>query len=172
RFPTEDQSHVSLPATLPTASSLVLLTTVSAVGLVLGSVKIRGIGLGSAGVLFVGLIAGSLGFVLEHSVLEFVREFGLMLFVFMMGLQLGPGFFASLRRTGLKLNVFAVAIVFLGFLCTWLCGVLFHIEPGARLGLFSGATTNTPSLGAAQQALLSVNASDLQRGRGGGGEGV
>ena len=139
-----------------------MLSLVGAGGLALGSVKVRGIGLGSAGVLFAGLIVGSLGFRLDHAVLEFLREFGLMLFVFMMGLQLGPGFFASLRKAGVKLNLFAVAIVIVGFLCTWLCGVLFHIQPGARLGLFSGATTNTPSLGAAQQALQAINASDLQ----------
>jgi putative transport protein len=155
-------SLVQSTASLSTASSLILLTTVSAAGLGLGAVKIRGIGLGSAGVLFVALFAGSLGFSLDHSVLEFLRELGLMLFVFMMGLQLGPGFFASLRKAGVQLNACAIAIVILGFLCTWLCGVLFHIEPGARLGLFSGATTNTPSLGAAQQALLSMNAPDLQ----------
>jgi len=153
---------VHSPTTLSTAYSLVLLTSVSAAGLMLGAVKIRGIGLGSAGVMFVGLIAGSLGFALDHEVMDFLREFGLMLFVFMMGLQLGPGFFASLRRAGIKLNACAIAIVLLGFLATWFCGVLFQIEPGARLGLFSGATTNTPSLGAAQQALAAVYASELQ----------
>ncbi len=147
---------------LSTAYSLVLLTVVSAAGLAMGAVKIRGIGLGSAGVLFMGLLAGSLGFSLDHSVLEFLRELGLMLFVFMMGLQLGPGFFASLRKAGVRLNALAIIIVLLGFLCTWLCGVIFHIEPGARLGLFSGATTNTPSLGAAQQAMLAAHAPDSQ----------
>ena len=150
------------PATLSTAASLILLTSVSAAGLALGNLKIRGIGLGSAGVLFVGLIAGSLGFSLDHAVLEFVRELGLMLFVFMMGLQLGPGFFDSLRKAGVRLNAMAVAIVVLGFLCTWACGVVFHLQPGARLGLFSGSTTNTPSLGAAQQALTAINAPDAQ----------
>lgn len=140
-----------------TSESLILLSTVAAGGLALGSVKVRGIGLGSAGVLFVGLIVGSFGFGLEHAVLEFLREFGLMLFVFTMGLQLGPGFFASLRKAGMKLNAFAAAIVILGFLSTWLCGLLFALPPGARLGLFSGATTNTPSLGAAQQAMLSAH---------------
>jgi len=153
---------VHSPATLSTAASLILLTSVSAAGLILGNLRIRGIGLGSAGVLFVGLIAGSLGFSLDHAVLEFLRELGLILFVFMMGLQLGPGFCASLRKSGVRLNAFAVVIVLLGFLCTWLCGVIFHIQPGARLGLFSGATTNTPSLGAAQQALMAVSAPDMQ----------
>ena len=146
-----------------TAESLILLTAVAAGGLMLGAVKVRGVGLGSAGVLFAGLIVGSFGFRMEPEVLEFLREFGLMLFVFTMGLQLGPGFFASLRKAGIRLNAFAVAIVLVGFLCTWLCGVLFNIEPGARLGLFSGATTNTPSLGAAQQAMLAIGAAADQK---------
>jgi len=110
----------------------------------------------------VGLIAGSLGFHLDHEVLDFLREFGLMLFVFMMGLQLGPGFFASMRKAGFRLNALALAVVLTGFLCTWAYGVLLHLEPGARVGLFSGATTNTPSLGAAQQALLAVGAPEAQ----------
>lgn len=143
---------------ISTASSLILLCSVAAGGLMLGAVKVRGVGLGSAGVLFVGLIAGSFGLALDHAVLEFLREFGLMLFVFTMGLQLGPGFFASLRKAGLKLNALAAAIVIGGFLCTWLCGVLLSLQPGARLGLFSGATTNTPSLGAVQQALIAIHA--------------
>ena len=146
-------------ASSTTATSLILLTAVAAGGLALGSLKIRGIGLGSAGVMFVGLGVGSLGFHLEPAVLEFLREFGLMLFVFTMGLQLGPGFFASLKKAGLKLNLCALAIVIGGGLCTWLCGMLFQIAAGARLGIFSGATTNTPSLGAAQQAMLSAGAS-------------
>jgi putative transport protein len=138
------------------AYSLALLMVVAAGGLALGNMKIRGVGLGSAGVLFFSLIVGSFGFKLEQSVMEFLREFGLMLFVFTMGLQLGPGFFASLRKAGLQLNVLAVVTVVFGALATWLCGVMFEIQPGARLGLFSGATTNTPSLGAAQQAMLSA----------------
>ena len=146
-----------------TAISLILLTSVAAGGLMLGAVKVRGVGLGSAGVLFAGLIIGSFGFHIEPGVLEFLREFGLMLFVFTMGLQLGPGFFASLRKAGIRLNAFAVAIVIIGFLCTWACGVLFSIAPGARLGLFSGATTNTPSLGAAQQAMMAVGAAEDQK---------
>lgn len=135
-----------------------LLASVAAGGLALGAVKIRGVGLGSAGVLFVGLLVGSLGFGLEAAVAEFLREFGLMLFVFTMGLQLGPGFFDSLRRAGLSLNLLAVSIVLAGAFCTWLCGHGFGIAAGARLGLFSGATTNTPSLGAAQQALQTIQA--------------
>lgn len=155
-----------LTAQLPhasTAASLIALSAVAAGGLALGSIKIRGVSLGSSGVLFAGLLVGALGFHLEPSVMEFLREFGLMLFVFTMGLQLGPGFFASLKRAGLKLNAFAVAIVLIGGLCTWACGAIFHIQPGARLGLFSGATTNTPSLGAAQQAMQAMGAAEEQK---------
>lgn len=150
-------------AAVSIASSLILIATICGGGLILGSLKIRGIGLGSAGVMFVGLLAGALGWGLNHEVLEFLREFGLLLFVFMMGLQLGPGFFASLRKTGLKLNALALGIVISGFLCVWLLAAIFDIQPGARLGLFSGSTTNTPSLGAAQQALISMHAPDDQR---------
>jgi putative transport protein len=141
-----------------TATSLILLSAVAAGGLALGAVKLRGVGLGSAGVLFVGLLVGSFGFGMDPAVTEFLREFGLMLFVFTMGLQLGPGFFASLRQAGLRLNLLAIAIVVSGALFTWFCGVTFDIAAGARLGIFSGATTNTPSLGAIQQALQAIAA--------------
>ena len=151
------------PAHVDAAASLMLLSSVAAGGLALGAVKVRSIGLGSAGVLFAGLLVGSLGFQLEPNVAGFLREFGLMLFVFTMGLQLGPGFFDSLRRSGLGLNALALGVVLAGALATWLSGLLFQIEPGARLGIFSGATTNTPSLGAAQQALQSLEAPADQR---------
>lgn len=158
----EPPSHMHNATVFSPGASLVLLTVISAAGLALGHLRLRGVGLGSAGVLFVGLFAGSLGFGIDHTVLEFLREFGLMLFVFTMGLQLGPGFFASLRRAGARLNAFALGIVLLGFLITWACGLLFHLAPAARVGLFSGATTNTPSLGAAQQALVAANVPDSQ----------
>ncbi|MDH4476122.1 MAG: putative transporter [Verrucomicrobiaceae bacterium] len=141
-----------------TATSLILLSAVAAGGLALGAVKLRGVGLGSAGVLFVGLLVGSFGLGMDPAVTEFLREFGLMLFVFTMGLQLGPGFFASLRQAGLRLNLLAIAIVITGALFTWFFGVTFDIAVGARLGIFSGATTNTPSLGAIQQALQAIAA--------------
>src|SRR3569623_556622 len=90
-------SHMHNATVFSPGTSLVLLTVVSAAGLALGHLRLRGVGLGSARVMFVGLVAGSLGFGIDHTVLEFLREFGLMLFVFTMCLQLGPGFFASLR---------------------------------------------------------------------------
>lgn len=148
----EVSSHAS------TALSLIVLSAAGAGGLMLGAVKVRGISLGSAGVLFAGLLIGALGWSLDAEVLDFVREFGLMLFVFTMGLQLGPGFFASLKKAGLRLNALALGVVLAGFLCTWLAVMLLDLAPGAAPGLLSGATTNTPSLGAARQAMEAVGA--------------
>jgi putative transport protein len=116
-----------------------------------------GVGLGIAGVLFAGILVGHCGIQIESEILEFVREFGLILFVFTIGLQLGPGFFASLRKQGLKLNVLAVAVVLLGVAMTLLfVNRVLGVNFVAALGLFSGATTNTPSLGATQQTLKTL----------------
>jgi putative transport protein len=149
---------------LSTAHSLVLLMSVSAAGLAVGTIRLFGVQFGAAGVLFVGLLAGALGLRVDHTLLDFLREMGLMLFVFMMGLQLGPGFLASLRKAGLPLNSLALGIVASGFFATWVCGVLLGMEPAALSGLFAGSTTNTPSLGAAQQALVTTQAPAPQLG--------
>lgn len=149
-----------LHASHPVAHAIGALALVSLTGLAFGNLKLRGIGLGSAGVLFAGIVFGhfarQMGQPVDHHLLDFVREFGLVLFVFTIGLQLGPGFFASLRQQGLKLNGLAAAIVLSGAATAALMGWLLHIDFAAVLGLFSGATTNTPSLGAAQQALASL----------------
>lgn len=143
----------------PVAWAVLVLSLVGALGLVIASVKFRGVGLGIAGVLFAGILVGHCGIHIESEILEFVREFGLILFVFTIGLQLGPGFFASLRRQGLKLNVLAVAVVGLGVVTTLLFVNRFMgVDFIASLGLFSGATTNTPSLGATQQTLKTLEA--------------
>jgi len=136
-----------------TAQAIAIIALVCMAGMVLGSVKVRGIGLGTAGVLFAGILVGSVSKPIDHKTLEFVKEFGLVLFVFCIGLQLGPGFFASLRRMGMRLNLLAGAIVVLGALLAVGLGWLLDIDSAAVLGLFAGATTNTPSLGAAQQTL-------------------
>ncbi len=136
-----------------TGLALVILAGVATFGLALGAIKFKGIGLGSTGVLFAGLIVGSFAVPIEPDTLHFVREFGLLLFVFTMGLQLGPGFFASLRAAGLASNLLAVGIVVTGGLIVYGCGVFLKLEPGILPGLFSGSTTNTPSLGAVQQAM-------------------
>jgi putative transport protein len=136
----------------PIAHAILVLSVVIVLGLSVGGLKYRGLGLGTVGVLFSGIVAGHFGWTIEPAVLDFVKEFGLILFVFTIGLQLGPGFLAALRRNGLALNSLALVIVLLGGGLTVLLAKL-GINPFAALGLFSGATTNTPSLGAAQQTL-------------------
>ncbi len=140
------------------ARTVILLGITCAAGTALGKIKIRGIGLGVAGVLFAGIVLGHFQLTFDHHVLEFVREFGLILFVYALGLQIGPGFFASLRSRGLVLNLFAAGIVLLGVLIASLWIVLEKVSVPAGAGLLSGATTNTPSLAAAQQALAEVQA--------------
>jgi len=135
------------------ALAVLILSIVSIVGLGLSTLKFRGIGLGITGVLFSGLLFGHLGWNIDDSVLQFVKEFGLILFVFTIGLQIGPGFFSSLRQQGLPSNLCAAAIVVVGAVVTVIAGWILGIHPFACAGLFSGATTNTPSLGAVQQAI-------------------
>ncbi len=136
--------------------ALVILLSVSALGLALGALKLRGVGLSTAGVLFVALVFGHFGAHVDEHVLEFARELGLILFVFSIGMQVGPGFFASLRRQGLRLNLLAVAVVALGVALTLVAHWVGRVPLPAAVGLLAGATTNTPSLAAAQQALHEV----------------
>jgi putative transport protein len=140
----------------PVAHAIGILALVCVAGMAVGSLKVRGVGLGTAGVLFAGILTGYFGKPVDHATLEFVKEFGLILFVFTIGLQLGPGFLASLRQQGLALNALAATVVALGALTAPALGWLLGIDPAAVLGLLSGATTNTPSLGAAQQTLTTL----------------
>ena len=142
-----------LHQTQPIAHAIGALAFVCVLGMALGSLKFRGIGLGTAGVLFAGIVVGHFGEPVDHHTLDFVKEFGLILFVFTIGLQLGPGFFAALRQQGFKLNLLAAAIVILGAVSAPLIGWLAHFDHAAVLGIFSGASTNTPSLGAGTQTL-------------------
>lgn len=135
------------------AGSVLILSVVAALGLALGSIRIYSVQLGIAGVLFSGLVCGHFGMGMNEHVLEFAREFGLILFVYTIGLQVGPGFFSSLKREGLPLNLMAASIVLLGVAVT-ICIIFFGgIETPVAVGMFSGGTTNTPSLAAAGQAL-------------------
>ena len=134
-------------------SAILILALVAGLGLALGSLRIRGVGLGIAGVLFAGIAFGHFGIQIEDRMRELARELGLVLFVYSIGLQVGPGFFASLRRHGLRLNLLAASIVLLGVATALVLRFAGGIEPAAVVGLLSGATTNTPSLAAAQQAL-------------------
>ena len=139
------------------ALTISVLALVAVVGLWLGNIKIRGVGFGIGGVLFGGIFVGhfadQLGWVLSADMLHFIQEFGLILFVYTIGIQVGPGFFASLRVSGLRLNLFAFGIVVMGGLVTAILHKLFAIPLPVVLGIFSGAVTNTPALGAGQQIL-------------------
>lgn len=137
----------------PTTQAIVVVALVCAAGMALGSFRIRKIGLGSAAVLFVAIAAGAWSTPIDPATLEFLRDFGLILFIYCIGLQLAPGFLASLRRVGLPLNLLAVAVVAIGTCVAVTLGWLTGMAPAARLGVLCGATTNTPSLAAAQQAL-------------------
>ena len=142
------------------ARTVILLGITGGLGIAIGKIKVWNVSLGSAGVLFVGLVLGHFNLGFQHDVLEFIREFGLILFVYTLGLQIGPGFFASLRARGFILNMFAMLIVLLGagIAALWISTGLVKVPEG--VGLLSGAATNTPSLAAAGQALKEVNAGD------------
>lgn len=144
------------------ARILLMLSLIAAAGLALGQLKVRGVGLGIGGVLFAGIAGGhaakALGVTLDTHVLHFLREFGLVLFVYTIGVQVGPGFFAALKRSGLTLNLLAASLVLLGVAVAVAIHLLAGVPLPAVLGIFSGAVTNTPSLGAAQQILQEMGA--------------
>lgn len=136
--------------------SIAILGLVGVVGLCLGNLKIKGIGLGVAGVLFAGLIFAHFGIKIQHEAMDFAREFGLILFVYTIGIQVGPGFFNSFKKQGIGLNLMSGAIVLLGVGIALASVKWGGIAMPAAVGIFAGATTNTPSLGAAQQALQTL----------------
>ena len=144
------------------AQATMALALAGVLGLLLGRLSIRGVGLGIGGVLFAGIALGDvsarLGLHFNAEMMEFVREFGLILFVFTIGIQVGPGFFGSLRRSGLQLNLAAASVVVLGVLVTLAVHFAFDVPVQALVGIMSGAVTNTPGLGAATQALADVGA--------------
>jgi putative transport protein len=154
---------LQMHAAQPVAHAIGVLSLVCVAGMAVGSLKVRGVGLGTAGVLFAGILTGYFAKPVDHATLEFVKEFGLILFVFTIGLQLGPGFLAALRQQGLALNALAATVVVLGALTAPILGWLLGIDPAAVLGVLSGATTNTPSLGAAQQTLTTLPGVSLDR---------
>lgn len=135
------------------AHSILLFATVIALGLYLGRFKIKGVSIGSTWILFVGIILSHFGLRSNPTVLAFMKDFGLILFVFSIGLQVGPGFFASFRKGGVRLNLLAMTMILLAVVIT----VAIHLITGESLftmtGVMSGAVTNTPGLGAAQQTL-------------------
>ncbi|MBD5265527.1 MAG: putative transporter [Duncaniella sp.] len=144
------------------ASTLVLYSFVIAAGIFLGKLKIGGISLGVTFVLFVGIVMGHFGYIVNPEVLKFVREFGLILFIFAIGIQVGPGFFSSFKKGGVLLNGLAVLIIALNVLIT--LGI-FYIDGNtaitALVGVMSGAVTNTPGLAAAQQTAGTTEAINI-----------
>lgn len=146
-----------------TAITISLLALVAVIGLWIGHFKIKGVGLGIGGVLFGGILVAHFttqyGIKLDTHTLHFVQEFGLILFVYTIGIQVGPGFFASLRQSGLTLNGLGILIVALGALVTILIYKFADIPLDVALGIYSGAVTNTPSLGAGQQILSELGMS-------------
>ena len=143
------------PGQTSLASTLVLYSFVIALGVFLGKIKVGSVSLGVTFVLFVGIIMGHLGYIVNPEVLKFIREFGLILFIFAIGIQVGPGFFSSFKKGGVRLNMLAVAAIALNVIIVL---VIYFIEDGhttmaALVGVMSGAVTNTPGLAAAQQAV-------------------
>ncbi len=140
-----------------TASSLLFLALVGVLGIFLGKLKIGPLKLGIAGVLFVGLFVGHLGANIDPHVLHFIKEFGLILFVYSIGIEIGPRFLSSLRNNGMRLNLLATLIVLLGFVSALGIKYVFNLDIEVVAGLFSGAVTNTPSLGAVQSLLTDLH---------------
>lgn len=145
------------------ASTILLYSFVIFAGIYLGKIKIFGISLGVTFVLFVGIIMGHFGYQADNNVLHFLREFGLILFIFSIGMQVGPGFFSSFKDGGVKMNALAVTGICLNVV---IMIAIYFIQGGSEgstsisqlVGIMSGAVTNTPGLGAAQQTYLQVNA--------------
>ena len=153
-FSTDDSvAHIAL-----------LYATVIAGGVLLGKVKIGGISLGVTFVLFVGILAGHIHFTAPTNILTFMQDFGLILFVFCIGLQVGPGFFESFRKGGIKLNLLSTSMILLNILVMFACYFIFFDTTNANnlpmmVGTLYGAITNTPGLGAANEALTSLSSS-------------
>lgn len=151
-------SELLLPGSQSIASTLVLYSFVIAAGIYIGKLKIFGVSLGVTFVLFVGILMGHLGYVVDSDILKFVRELGLILFIFSIGLQVGPGFFSSFKKGGVVLNGLAVLVIALNVAIV--LGIYFFgniNDISALVGVMSGAVTNTPGLAAAQQAISQMS---------------
>jgi len=139
------------------AHSVLLVALAIAIGLALSRIKIGGVSLGVTWVLFVGIVASHFGLVLDATTSHFVKEFGLILFIYSIGLQVGPGFFASFRKGGVSLNLLATGIILLGSVIAYLIHVVTGEDLFAMIGVLYGAVTNTPGLGAAQQTFTDMS---------------
>ena len=142
------------------AHSVLILSLLIAFGIMLGKIKVAGISLGVTWILFVGIVFGHFDLNLDEHLLHFLKEFGLILFVYSIGLQVGPGFFSAFKKGGFTLNVLAVLVVFISVLITVALHFITGIPITTMVGILSGAVTNTPGLGAAQQANSDLNGID------------
>lgn len=133
--------------------AVVILSLITAVGLGLGKIHIFGISLGVTFVFFMGILAGHLGFSIDPQLLTYAESFGLVLFVYALGLQVGPGFFSSFQRGGYRLNLLSLGVIVLGTVMAVLLSRVTTVDLPDMVGILCGATTNTPALGAAQQTL-------------------
>ena len=131
--------------------AVIVLSIIIAVGLILGRIKIATISLGVTFVFFVGIMAGHLGFSINHDMLIYAESLGLILFVYALGLQVGPSFIASFFKGGFRLNMLAMGVVVIGTFQMLLIYWLTDVSLPEMTGIFCGAVTNTPALGAAQQ---------------------
>lgn len=138
---------------------VIIISLICSIGLALGKIRVAGISLGVAFVFFVGIAVGNFGFSVDAQMLSFCETFGLVLFVYTLGLHVGPNFFGSLRHEGMGLNMWSLAVILVGTLLSIALTYTFHIPMSDMVGILSGATTNTPALGAAQQALQHVGVS-------------
>lgn len=134
------------------AHTVLLFAFVIVAGIGLGKIKIFGVSLGITFVLFAGIVVSHFGFRINHEIMHFMKEFGLILFVYSVGLQVGPGFFSSFKKGGITLNMLALTIVALGVITTLVIHFITNVPIQTMVGVMSGAVTNTPGLGAAQQA--------------------
>lgn len=136
--------------------AIIVLSLISAMGVLLGRIKLFGISLGTAFIFFVGILAGHLGLSIDPQMLKYAESFGLVLFVYALGLQVGPGFFSSMRTEGVRLLVPSLAILLIGTLLAVVLSFLCDVPMSDMAGILCGATTNTPALGAAQQTLVQM----------------
>lgn len=142
--------------------AILILSLICAVGLALGQIKIGGVSLGVTFVFFAGIIAGHFGLTVNPDMLNMIQNFGLILFIYALGVQVGPGFFSSFKQGGVKLNIIALLLLVIGTVMALVIHWTSNISLGDMMGLLSGAVTNTPMLGAAQQALLQTDPANIE----------
>ena len=152
-----DSWLVNLLFTPSVAHSVLLVALTIAIGLYLTRIKIGGVGLGVTWVLFVGIIASHFGLVLDDTTSHFIKEFGLILFIYSIGIQVGPGFFHSFKKGGITLNMLAAGLILLGTFTAYAIHLVTGQDLFAMVGVLYGAVTNTPGLGAAQQTFSDMH---------------